>query len=75
MNNSKLAKMARAIMVNPMHTSLPRIVLHLQATCNTFTHETVRQWNMYDLLCKEFLHPVLDPGIGNASDGDSRRRN
>ena len=41
MNNSKLATMARAIMVNPLHISLPRIVLHLQATCNTFTHETV----------------------------------
>ncbi len=41
MNNSKLATMARAIMVNPLHPSLPRIVLHLQATCNTFTHETV----------------------------------
>ena len=41
MNNSKLATMARAIMVNPLHTSLPRIVLHLQATCNTFAHETV----------------------------------
>ena len=75
MNNSKLATMARTIMVNPLHTSLPRIVLHLQATCNTFTHETVLlQWNMYDLLCKEFLDPVLGPGIGNSSDGDSRRR-
>ena len=75
MNNSKLATMARAIIVNPLHTSLPRIVLHLQGTCNAFTHETVlRQWNMYDLLCKEFLDPVLGPGIGNGSDGDSRQR-
>ena len=29
---------------------------------------------MYDLLCKEFLDPVLHPGIANGSDGDSRRR-
>ena len=29
---------------------------------------------MYDLLCKEFLDPVLGTGIGNDSDGDSRRR-
>ena len=75
MNNSKLATMARPIMVNPMQTSLPRIVLHLQGTCNTFTHGTVfRQCNMYDLLSKEFLDPVLGPGIGNGSEGDSIRR-
>ena len=66
---------ARVLMINPLHVSLPRVVLHLQATCNKFTHKTVRrQWEMYDSLCKEILDHVLGPGIGNGSDGDSRRQ-
>ncbi len=75
MDSSTLAKNARAILINPLHKDLPRLVLHLQATCNTFTHHDVlRQWQMYDEFCREILDPVLGPDMGKGSDGDSRRR-
>ena len=41
MGKSQPATNAMVIMINPLHVSLPRVVLHLQATCNRFTHETV----------------------------------
>ena len=75
MDSSTLAKNARAILINPLHKDLPRLVLHLQATCNTFTHHAVlRQWQMYDEFCRDLLDPVLGPDMGKGSDGDSRRR-
>eukprot|EP00794_Sanderia_malayensis_P000975 gene975-290_t len=75
MEQSQLATNAKVININPLHASLLRVVLHLQATCNKFTHETVlRQWKLYDSLCKQLLDPLLGPGIGNGSDGDSRCR-
>ena len=50
MNLSQLASHARAIMINLLHPNLPRIVIHLQANCNTFTHNTVlSQWLLYRL--------------------------
>ena len=75
MNTSKLANYARVIMINPIHERLPRIVLHLQANCNCFTHNTViHQWLKYDAICKEILDPILGPDIGKSSNGDGRRR-
>ena len=75
MNTSKLANYARVIMINPLHERLPRIVLHLQANCNCFTHNTViHQWLKYDAICNEILDPILGPDIGKSSDGDGRRR-
>ena len=62
-------------MINPIHRKRPRIVLLLQATCNRFTHnEVLHQWLVLDTLCESILDPVLGPGIGYASDGDSRWR-
>ena len=73
--NNKLAGLARVIMFNPLHKSLPPLVVLLQATCNTFTHEMVReQWQHIIQLYNQYLLPVLGPLVGHASDGDSRRR-
>ena len=42
--NNKVAGFARVIMLNTLQKYLPPLVV-LQATCNTFTHEMVReQW-------------------------------
>ncbi|KAK3736078.1 hypothetical protein QZH41_006891 [Actinostola sp. cb2023] len=45
------------------------------ANCNRFTHnEVLHEWLTLDTLCESILDPVLGPGIGHASDGDTRRR-
>ena len=73
--NNKVAGLARVIMLNPLHRHLPPLVIFLQATCNTFTHDMVKdQWQHVTRLYNEFLLPTLGPLVGHASDGDSRRR-
>ena len=73
--NNQVATHARVIMVNPLHAQIPRAVVLLQASCNRFTHnEVLHQWLVLEDLCQTVLDPVLGPGIGHASDGDSRRR-
>eukprot|EP00112_Aurelia_sp_Birch-Aquarium-sp1_P017422 Seg404.2 transcript_id=Seg404.2/GoldUCD/mRNA.D3Y31 product="hypothetical protein" protein_id=Seg404.2/GoldUCD/D3Y31 len=75
MDSSTLAKNARAILINPLHKDLPRLVLHLEATCNSFTqYDVQRQWQRYDEFCRDLLDPVLGPDMGKGSDGDYRRR-
>lgn len=54
MNNSKIANYARVIMINPLHEKLPRIVLHIQATCNCLSSDgTLQQWHRFDGMCKD----------------------
>lgn len=73
--NCQVATHARVIMTNPLHRKLARVILLPQANCNRFTHNKVlHQWPVLDTLCESILDPVLGPGIGHASDGDSRRR-
>jgi hypothetical protein len=73
--DNKIAGFARVIMINPLHQKIPPLVVLLQATCNTFTHEMVlQQWNEIKALYDQYLLPVLGPLVGHASDGDSRRR-
>ena len=73
--NCQVASHSRVIMINPLHRNFPKVVLFLQANCNRFTHnEVLHQWLLLDSLCQNILDPVLGPGIGHASDGDSRRR-
>ena len=75
MSESKLASNARVIMIDPVHQQLPRIVLHIQATCNCFDHNHVlHQWLFFDALTGQHLDPILGPAVGKSSDGDSRRR-
>ena len=75
MEESKLAENARVIMINPLHHRLPRIVMHLQATCMCFDHNMVlHQWLVYAELAKKHIEPIVGPCIGQGSDDDSRRR-
>ena len=65
---------ARAILLNPLHPNLPRVVLWLTPTCNRFTHVDVeKQWTSILTEYKKELESVLGPLIGQSSDGDSRR--
>ena len=66
---------ARIIMVNPLHLSLPRLVLCVTCTCNCFDASWVRQqWQRIEDLWRKECQDKVGPIIGHASDGDSRRR-
>ena len=65
--NNRLAGFARVIMINPLTVKLPSFVIHLQATCNKFTHEYVRhQHDQIRQLYNEYLLPVLGPLVSHA---------
>ena len=72
----RVATMARAVVVNPMHECLPPFVVLFTGTCNAFTTKDYikPQWDMlYDFFMR-FLREVLGPLIAHSSDGDARRR-
>lgn len=73
--NNRIGGYARVIMINPLVDELPALVASLSVTCNRFTHVNVKQQQreIQDLYNIHLL-PVLGPLVGNASDGDSRRR-
>jgi hypothetical protein len=73
--DAKMGGFARVIMVNPLHSSLPRLALVVSCTCNSFDSNWVRkQWDLIDQLWAVECASVVGPIIGHASDGDSRRR-
>lgn len=73
--NDKVGAFARAIVVNPLHEKLPRLVLVVCCTCGCFDSNWVRrQWNRIDALWMEDCYAAVGPIIGHASNGDSRRR-
>lgn len=70
-----IGKMARVIIVNPLHPELPRLCILATSTCNKFNSEWVRmQWTAivakWNIHCRSQVGPIL----GHASDGDARRR-
>ena len=66
---------ARAVIINPLHPELPKIPILIQPTCNRFDNQFVRrQWDTIEALYNDYLEDIVGPLIGNASDGDSRRR-
>ena len=72
---NRVGAFARVVMVNPLHQSLPRLVLVVMCTCNYFDAPWVRQqWlrikDFWNKECKDIVGPI----VGHASDGDSRRR-
>ena len=72
--DNKIAGYACVIMLNPIHKDIPPIVVLLQACCNKFTHDMVKQQleaitNLYN----KHLLPILGLLVGNASDDHSRR--
>lgn len=73
--NCRMGTFARVIMVNPLHTKLPRLVIAICCTCNSFNSSWVReQWVHMEKLWAAECKQVVGPIIGHASDGDSRRR-
>jgi len=73
--NCQVATRARVVMINPFYWKLPRVVLLPQANCDRFTHsEVLHQWLVLHALCESILDPMLGPGIGYASDGNSQYR-
>ena len=74
--NSVIATMARVIIFNPLHINLPFMVVFLGCTCNSFDHKYVEeQWKECKKIYGEhFLDVFKAPLVGQASDGDSRRK-
>ena len=72
----RVATMASAVVVNPMHACLPPFVVLFTGTCNAFTTKDYikPQWDMLNEFFNRFLHSVLGPLIAHSSDGDARRR-
>ena len=66
---------ARVMMISPWHKKLPKVAVLIMPCCNRFDHKLVRrQWGAVDALYREHLSNIIGPCVGNASDGDSRRR-
>jgi hypothetical protein len=73
--NYQIAGFSRVIIVNPLHTKLPRVILVVCCTYNCFNFAWVRQrWNAIDRLWIQECLQLVGLVIGHASDGDSRRR-
>ncbi|XP_072023023.1 uncharacterized protein [Amphiura filiformis] len=71
----KIGSMGRAVILNPLHPALPKIPILIHPTCNTFDSGFIRrQWDELQSLYDRHLHDILGPLIGQASDGDARRR-
>ena len=71
----KIGCYARVIIINPLHPLLPKLSMLVMPTCNSFDLRFVQ--HQHDIIqhnYDQYLEPVLGPLIGNASDGDSRRR-
>ncbi len=65
---------ARAILINPLHPGYPKVPVLIQPTCNRFDADFVKnQWLQISQFYNEHLR-FIGPLIGQASDGDSRRR-
>ena len=66
---------ARAILLNPLHPCLPKLPVLVMPTCKKFDSKFVRnQWDQLQAIYDKHLRVNLGPLIGQASDGDSRRR-
>ena len=62
-DNNVIGYMIRVIMINPLHTDLPPLVVLSMPTCNKFDHTDVqRQWAKVDDLYNEHIKPVLGGG-------------
>jgi hypothetical protein len=71
----KIGSYARVIVVCPLHSALPRLVLSVTCTCGCFDSAWVRrQWDRIDMLWIEDCLDDIGPILGHASDGDSHRR-
>jgi hypothetical protein len=72
---NRIGSFARVILVNPLHSKLPRLVLVVFCTYNCFDACWVRlQWGHIDQLWCQHCEEHVGPIVGHASDGDSRRR-
>ena len=70
-----IGTLARAMILNPLHAGLPRVVIGLFPTCNKFTHKDVeKQWIAIEEIFERKMSERIGPLVGHSSDGDSRRR-
>ncbi|MCO5588629.1 hypothetical protein L7F22_042586 [Adiantum nelumboides] len=73
--NHEIENYACLLIVNPLHESLPRLALVVHCTCNRFDSIFIRaQWSHIERLWNSTLKDIIEPIIGHALDGDSRRR-
>ena len=69
----KIGGFARVVVVGPLHTGLPRIVLVVCATCSCFDSLWIRkQWGLIDQLWEHECKDIFGPIVGHSSDSDRR---
>lgn len=66
----------RVMILNPLDPAWPRLVCGFYDTCMAFSAKkyVAKQWTQVEILFDRILAPVIGPLVGNASDGDPRRR-
>ena len=70
-----IGTLARAMILNPMHVNLPRVVIGIFPTCNRFTNKDVDdQWTSVEEIFQRKMCDRIGPLVGHSSDGHSRRR-
>jgi hypothetical protein len=76
LEKGRVSTMARAIVINPLHEALPRLVCLWTGVCKTFASMTyvLPQWDWIETLFRQIMEPVIGRLVTNASDGDSTRR-
>ena len=73
--DAKMGGFARVIMLNPLHSALPRLALVVTCIYNCFDSNWIRnQWKVIDKLWGVHCAKEIGPIIGHASEGDSRHR-
>ena len=72
----RVARLLRAILVNPLVAHLPPLPVVVMGTCDTFDYERylVPQWAAVEQMFKEAIGPLGFKFHGHSSDGDQRRR-
>ena len=71
----KIGGFARVVVVCPLHTSLPCLVLVVCATCNYYDSLWVRkQWGFIDHLREHDCKDIVGSIVGHSNDGDSHQR-
>ncbi len=71
---ARIGTMARAIMLNPLHKALPRMVVLFCPTCNSLSADdyVLRQWSTLHALFKKHFARLRMVLVGHSSDGDRR---
>lgn len=71
---NKVGSYLRAVVVNPLHKDLPKVVVMFHPSCNSFDADFIRKsWGRLDAASRKHLSCLDVAPQGHSSDGDARR--